>query len=537
MDTTRYTPFPAVGLPGRRWPDRAIQAAPRWLSTDLRDGNQSLVNPMDPARKLVMFDLLVRMGYKEIEVGFPVASQDDHDFVRMLVERDLIPDDVRITVMTPARDELLRRTLESVRGAARATVHLYNATAPFFRDVVFGMTRDECRDLAVQGTRLMLKYAERSLEGCDLSFQYSPELFNETELDFALEVCESVMDVWEPGPAREIILNFPTTVERSTPNLFADQIEWLDRNLTRREHVCLSIHPHNDRGTGVATAELALLAGAQRVEGCLFGNGERAGNLDLVTLGMNMYSQGVDPGIDFSDITAIRQVVEHCNELPVHPRHPYAGDLVYTAFSGAHQDAIRKGFHARARAAEQAGADPRELPWTIPYLPIDPQDIGRTYEEIVRITSQSGKGGVAYLMSSCHGIDLPEAMRADFARVVQAATDAAGGELPAEDLGRLFEREYLARVAPLGPLVPVTLYLQGARLDARTGDDVHTLGGSLAALNIDVRMIHRAGVAGSDRVMAYAECVVGGRPVWGAGRDRDVIGASCAAVRSALARA
>ncbi|GIH63890.1 2-isopropylmalate synthase [Microbispora siamensis] len=548
---SRYSAFTPVRLADRRWPDRTIEAAPRWLSTDLRDGNQSLVNPMSPERKLAMFDLLVRMGYKEIEVGFPVASQDDHDFVRMLIEQDRIPDDVRISVLVQARDELIRRTVESLAGAPRANIHLYNATAPLFRRVVFGMTRDECRDLAVEGTRLMMKYAEATLGDCDLGFQYSPELFNETEPEFALEVCEAVMDVWQPEEGREIILNFPTTVERSLPHVFADQIEWLDRNLSRREHVCLSIHPHNDRGTGVAASELALLAGAQRIEGCLFGNGERAGNVCLVTLGLNMYTHGVDPGIDFSDITEIRRTVEYCNEMQVSPRHPYGGDLVYTAFSGSHQDAIKKGFDALAVEAGEAGVGVDDLPWRMPYLPIDPKDVGRTYEAVVRINSQSGKGGVAYILSAWHGLNLPKNLQAEFARVVQAHADGSGGEITPAVVRDLFDEEYLSRTeitVPLGlggrPL-QTTLYVDGARFDVAgpRADAIRTLGARLAVWNVDVQMVHRTGVeaaAGSaeDREVAvYAECVIDGRQVWGVGLDHDVVAASFAAVRSALARA
>jgi 2-isopropylmalate synthase len=548
---SRYSAFTPVRLADRRWPDRTIEAAPRWLSTDLRDGNQSLVNPMSPERKLAMFDLLVRMGYKEIEVGFPVASQDDHDFVRMLIEQDRIPDDVRISVLVQARDELIRRTVESLAGAPRANIHLYNATAPLFRRVVFGMTRDECRDLAVEGTRLMMKYAEATLGDCDLGFQYSPELFNETEPEFALEVCEAVMDVWQPEEGREIILNFPTTVERSLPHVFADQIEWLDRNLSHREHVCLSIHPHNDRGTGVAASELALLAGAQRIEGCLFGNGERAGNVCLVTLGLNMYTHGVDPGIDFSDITEIRRTVEYCNEMQVSPRHPYGGDLVYTAFSGSHQDAIKKGFDALAVEAGEAGVSVDDLPWRMPYLPIDPKDVGRTYEAVVRINSQSGKGGVAYILSAWHGLNLPKNLQVEFARVVQAHADGSGGEITPAVVRDLFDEEYLSRTeitVPLGlggrPL-QTTLYVDGARFDVAgpRADAIRTLGARLAVWNVDVQMVHRTGVeaaAGSaeDREVAvYAECVIDGRQVWGVGLDHDVVAASFAAVHSALARA
>ncbi|MDP9841720.1 2-isopropylmalate synthase [Streptosporangium lutulentum] len=541
----RYTASQPVSLPDRTWPGNTVTTAPRWLSTDLRDGNQSLVNPMNPERKLAMFDLLVGMGYKEIEVGFPVASQDDHDFLRLLIERDLIPDDVRISVLTQARDELIHRTVESLEGAARATVHIYNATSPMFRRMVFGMTRDECKDMAVQATRLLMKYAEKTLGACDFGYQYSPELFNDTELDFSLEVCEAVMDVWEPGPGRGIILNFPTTVERSMPNVFADQIEWLDRNLTRREHVCLSIHPHNDRGTGVATAELAMLAGAERIEGCLFGNGERAGNVDLVTLGLNLLTQGVDPGIDFSDINTIRRTVEYCNEIPVHPRHPYGGDLVYTAFSGSHQDAIKKGFDTLEREARLSGAEVRDLPWAMPYLPLDPEDVGRTYEAIVRINSQSGKGGVAYVMDAWHGLHLPRPLQVEFARAVQADADAAGGEITPGRVRELFDREYLSEPCLTMPMamdrepVTVELYIDGLRFDVggRRADSMQSMAATLAPWGIDVRVVHRVGFADpAEKVTVYAECRVRGRLLWGVGIDADVEAAAFAAVRSAVIR-
>ncbi|GII02792.1 2-isopropylmalate synthase [Planobispora takensis] len=442
ISADRYKQFIPLSLPDRSWPDQRLSAAPRWLSTDLRDGNQSLAVPMDPERKLAMFELLVRMGYKEIEVGFPVASRDDHAFVRMLIEQERIPEDVWITVLVPAKDEAIRQSMQSLRGAPRATFHLYNATAPVFRQVVFKMSRDECKDMAVRGTHVMMKFAERTLADCDLRFQYSPEVFNETEPDFAVEVCESVMDAWEPGPGREMILNFPTTVERSQPHVFADQIEWLDRNLRRGEHVCLSIHPHNDRGTGVAATELGLLAGAERVEGCLFGNGERAGNVCLVTLGMNLLTAGIDPGIDFSDIDEVRQVAEHCTGMPVHARHPYAGDLVYTAFSGSHQDAIKKGMDALSREAGEAGVPEGDLPWRVPYLPLDPNDVGRSYEAMVRINSQSGKGGVAYVMSAHHGVDVPVADRREFADVIQSMADAEGGEITSDRIAAAFTSMY-----------------------------------------------------------------------------------------------
>ncbi|MCT9933234.1 2-isopropylmalate synthase [Planotetraspora sp. A-T 1434] len=546
----RYSAFPQVFLDDRVWPSAAITSAPRWLSTDLRDGNQSLASPMTPARKLAMYDLLVGMGYKEIEIGFPAASQDDYDFVRLLVEQDRIPDDVRVSVLVQARDELIERTVESLQGAPRATVHLYNATSPLFRRLVFGMDRDECKDLAVQGARLTMKYAERTLGDCDLGFQYSPEHFNDTELDFSLEVCEAVMDVWNPGPGREIILNFPTTVERSTPNVFADQIEWMNRNLSRREHVCLSVHPHNDRGTGVASAELALMAGAERIEGCLFGNGERAGNVCLVTLGLNLFTQGVDPGIDFSDLDHVRRTVEHCTGIPVHSRHPYGGDLVYTAFSGSHQDAINKGFDALEREAARTGAEAADLPWRVPYLPLDPQDAGRTYEAIVRINSQSGKGGLAYLMSARHGLTLPRGLQIEFAQIVQAVADAEGGEIAPDRIRRLFESEYVITSAPpVAPAFDGRATVTGLHIDGepfgsgstRT-DTIQAVRAALARWGFHVRVVHHTGLerpgrTAARRVAVYAECGVDGATFWGAGIERDVEGAAVAAVRSAVTRA
>nr|WP_184618264.1 2-isopropylmalate synthase [Sphaerisporangium krabiense] len=536
----RYRPFTPVALDGRSWPDNTITSAPRWLSTDLRDGNQALAVPMSPERKLAMFGLLTRMGYTEIEAGFPVAGQDDHAFLRTLIERDLIPDGVRVSVLVPARDEMIRRTVESLEGVRCATIHLYNATSPQFRRVVFGMTRDECKDLAVQGARLVMKYADKLLGDCDLGFEYSPELFSDTEPEFALEVCEAVMDVWRPGPGREIILNLPATVERALPNRFADQVEWLDRNLSRREHVCLSVHPHNDRGTGVAAAEMALLAGAQRIEGCLFGNGERAGNVCLVTLGLNLLTQGVDPGIDFSDLPEARRVVEACTGIPVHARHPYGGDLVYTAFSGSHQDAIKKGLDARDRAAA-ADADP---PWEVPYLPLDPRDVGRAHETVVRITSQSGKGGVAYVMSSRHGLNLPRALQADFARVVQATADARGGEVMPEEMLGLFDREYLEYAAlplPLvftGETVTAELHVDGETPGA-WADTVPRMLAALAGWGVEVRAVHRTvgAVHAGGEAAVYAECALPGGTLWGAGVDADVVRAALSAVRAAATRA
>ncbi|GIJ75023.1 2-isopropylmalate synthase [Virgisporangium ochraceum] len=537
----RYRPAGHVDLPDRSWPDRQVTTAPRWLSTDLRDGNQSLVNPMSPARKLQMFRLLVDMGYREIEVGFPVASRDDHDFLRMLIEKDLIPDTVRISVLTQARDDLIRETVQSLVGAPRATVHIYNATSPLFRRVVLGVDRAGCRHLAVHGTRLLMKYAEESLADCDLGYEYSPEMFNDTEPDFALEVCEAVMDVWQPGTDRPIILNFPTTVERTMPNVFADRIEWLDRNLTRREHVCLSVHPHNDRGTGVATAELAVLAGAQRIEGCLFGNGERAGNVDLVTLGLNLFSQGIDPEIDFSDLNRIRRVAEHCTGLPVHPRHPYGGDLVYTAFSGSHQDAINKGFTEQGRLAE-TGAEPV---WDIPYLPVDPQDVGRTYESVVRINSQSGKGGIAYVLSTRLGLHPPRELQMEFARVVQSHADGEGGEIDPDRICALFRDGYMSgslMAVPLSfsDLVPAYLHVDGAAftVGGERTEELDRIRRALARWSIDVRAVHRTGTALADSagLAVYAELRVGGDTLWGVGVEADLAAAVSAAVRSAVAR-
>ncbi|HSU35944.1 MAG TPA: 2-isopropylmalate synthase, partial [Propionibacteriaceae bacterium] len=448
MPFHRYRPFTPIDLPDRTWPSSQITKAPRWLSTDLRDGNQALIDPMTPARKHKMFDLLVAMGYKEIEVGFPSASQTDFDFVRQLIERG-VPDDVTISVLTQAREDLIERTAESLVGAKTATIHMYNATAPLFRRVVFGVDKAECIALATRGTELVMKYAEQHLGEVEFGYQYSPEIFTGTELDFAVEVCNAVMDVWQPGPGREIILNLPATVEMATPNVYADQIEWFSRNVHHREHVAISLHPHNDRGTATAATELAMMAGADRVEGCLFGHGERTGNVDLVTLGMNLFSQGIDPKIDFSRIDEIRRTVEYCTNLPVHPRHPYAGDLVYTAFSGSHQDAIKKGLDDLDRKAAAQGISVREIAWEAPYLPIDPFDVGRSYEAVIRVNSQSGKGGVAYIMRSEHNLDLPRRLQIEFSRVVQAHTDADGGEVSPARLWEIFQFEYLESRGPL----------------------------------------------------------------------------------------
>ena len=555
MPCHRYTPFPPVDLPDRTWPGKAITAAPRWLSTDLRDGNQALIDPMSPSRKRTMFDLLVRMGYKEIEVGFPSASQTDFDFVRSLIEEDRIPDDVQISVLTQARDELIDRTVQSLIGAPRASVHMYNATAPLFRRVVFGVDRAQCQAMAVEGTQSVMKYAEKYLPGCDFGYEYSPEIFMDTELDFAAGICEAVMDAWQPGPGREIIINLPCTVERSTPNVYADQIEWMSRNLSRREHVCLSVHTHNDRGTAVADAELAVLAGADRVEGCLFGNGERTGNVCLVTLGMNLFSQGIDPMIDFSDIDEIRRTVEYCNQLPVHPRHPYAGELVYTAFSGSHQDAIKKGFEAHEADAAAAGVNVAEHAWAVPYLPIDPRDVGRTYEAVIRVNSQSGKGGVAYIMKAEHQLDLPRRLQIEFSRVVQAHTDAEGGEVTPAQMWEAFAAEYLAP----GPVVlhahhtssvvdakdaltvDVRVDGQERQIEGAGNGPISAFCDALGSLGIEVRVLdyaEHAMAAGADaQAASYVECEIGGEVWWGAGIDTNTVTASLRAVLSAVNRA
>jgi 2-isopropylmalate synthase len=554
MPCQRYTPFQPVDLPDRGWPGKSLVRAPRWLSTDLRDGNQALIDPMSPARKHKMFDLLVRMGYKEIEVGFPSASQTDFDFVRELIEGDRVPDDVRISVLTQAREDLIERSVQSLVGARMATVHLYNATAPIFRRVVFRIDREECKALAVEGTRHVMKYAEALLDGTDFGYEYSPEIFMDTELDFALDVCAGVMDVWQPEPDREIILNLPCTVERSTPNVYADQIEWISRNLPRRDSVCVSVHTHNDRGTAVADAELAVLAGADRIEGCLFGNGERTGNVCLVTLGLNLFSQGIDPMIDFSDIDEIRRTVEYCNQLPVHPRHPYAGDLVYTAFSGSHQDAIKKGFEALEADAARAGVPFASYPWAVPYLAIDPHDVGRTYEAVIRVNSQSGKGGVAYLMKAEHRLDLPRRLQIEFSRVIQAHTDIEGGEVTAAQMWDIFATEYLAE-GPLSLLdhqsssvveskhaltADIAADGQAQQVEGIGNGPISAFCDALATIGIEARVLdytEHALTQGTDaQAAAYVECEIGGQVYWGVGVDTNTASASMRAVLSAVNR-
>ncbi len=556
MPFGRYTPFVPVDVPDRTWPTRKVEKAPRWLSTDLRDGNQALIDPMTPARKLTMFELLVKMGYKEIEVGFPSASQTDFDFVRKLVEEDRIPDDVQISVLTQAREDLIERTVESLVGADKATVHLYNATAPLFQRVVFNVSEAECIAIATRGTEWVMKHAENLLSGTDFGYQYSPEIFTQTPTDFALEVCERVSDVWQPEPGREIILNLPATVEMSTPNTYADQIEYFGRGLTRRDVTAISLHPHNDRGTAVAATELALMAGADRVEGCLFGHGERTGNVDLVTLAMNLFSQGIDPMVDLSDIDEVRRTVEYCTQLPVHPRHPYAGDLVYTAFSGSHQDAIKKGLEDLDRIAEEAGKPVGEIPWEAPYLPIDPKDVGRTYEAVIRVNSQSGKGGVAYILKNDHHLDLPRRLQIEFSRVVQGLTEGEAGEIEPQEIWAAFEREYLDREEPyyLESFSSVTAEDGSDRqvVDLRVRGTVRSFkgegNGPVAAFvdgmrqaGADIQVLdyseHALSTGGDSLAAAYVECDVAGETVWGVGIHANIVTASLRAVVSAANRA
>ncbi|TLQ45990.1 2-isopropylmalate synthase [Streptomyces marianii] len=561
MPIHKYGRYEAVDIPDRTWPEKRITKAPRWLSTDLRDGNQALIDPMSPARKREMFDLLVRLGYKEIEVGFPSSGETDFAFVRSIIEEGAIPDDVTISVLTQAREDLIERTVESIVGARRATVHLYNATAPTFRRVVFRGSKNEIKQIAVDGTRLVMEYAEKLLgDETVFGYQYSPEIFTDTELDFALEVCEAVCDVWRPAPGREIILNLPATVERSTPSTHADRFEWMSRHLTRREHVCLSVHPHNDRGTAVAAAELAIMAGADRIEGCLFGQGERTGNVDLVTLGMNLFSQGVDPQIDFSQIDEIRRTSEYCNQMQIHPRHPYAGDLVYTAFSGSHQDAIKKGFDAMEADAAARGVTTDDIEWAVPYLPIDPKDVGRSYEAVIRVNSQSGKGGIAYVLKNDHKLDLPRRMQIEFSRIIQAKTDAEGGEVTPKEIWSVFQDEYLPNpVDPWGRVqlrsgqstsdtdgtdtLTVEAVVDGADT-VLTGSGNGPISAFVDALNgigVDARVLdyqeHTMSEGASAQAASYIECAIDGKVLWGIGIDANTTRASLKAVVSAVNRA
>jgi 2-isopropylmalate synthase len=546
MPFRKYAHYPTVQLPDRTWPDRVIDRAPNWVSVDLRDGNQALVNPMDSARKRTMFDLLLHVGFKEIEVGFPSASKADFDFTRLLIEERLIPDDVTIVVLTQAREHLIERTFEAIEGAPRAIVHLYNSISELQRRVVFRLDREGVKAIAVQGAEWCRELGDRA--GGDVRFEYSPESFTGAELDYTLEVCEAVMDVFEPTPARRLILNLPATVEMSTPNIYADRIEWFSRNVSRRDAVELSLHPHNDRGAAVAATELALMAGAERVEGTLFGNGERTGNVDIVTLALNLFSQGVDPGLDFSELDEAARIVEQCNELPIHPRHPYVGELVYTAFSGSHQDAIKKGMEARSRV------DPTGL-WEVPYLPIDPSDVGRTYEAIIRVNSQSGKGGVSYVMQHDHQLDLPRRLQIEFAQAVQRIVDAQGGEQTPAQIWEAFVAEYLQegrlalggyRVTSDGDVdrVEATLLLDGVEHEAAGSGNgpiaafVHALNEELG-LQVSVRdyQEHALGAGAGAQAAAYVEVDAGDEVSWGVGIHQSIVTASLRAVVSAVNRA
>ncbi|EYC51977.1 2-isopropylmalate synthase [Hylemonella gracilis str. Niagara R] len=545
----KYRAFAPIGLKDRTWPDAVLTQPPVWCSVDLRDGNQALIEPMDIPRKLKMFQTLVDIGFKEIEVGFPSASQIEYDFVRKLIEDRLIPDDVTIQVLTQAREHLIRRTFESLQGAKRAIVHLYNATAPVMRKVVLGLSEDGIVELAVTNAKLFKQIAAEHPE-TQWTFEYSPEMFSGTELPFAKRVVDAVTEVWQPTPQRKCIINLPSTVEHSTPNIFADMVEWMHRNLARRDSIVLSIHPHNDRGTGTAAGELAIMAGGDRLEGCLFGNGERTGNLDLVNVALNLYTQGVNPGLDFSDIDEIRRVVEHCNQLPVHPRHPYVGELVYTSFSGSHQDAIKKAFAARKEGDV----------WVMPYLPIDPKDLGRSYEAVIRVNSQSGKGGIAYLLESEYGLELPRRLQIEFSQVVQAVMDASGKELSARDIHGVFLREYgLNEVAApryraqeegenAAGLRMTTLQadvvLEGKTLaieGAGNGPIEAFVEGLAAAVGESVRVLdyheHAVGSGANAQAIAYLELRVGERTLFGVGMDANIVSASLKAIVSGLLRA
>ncbi|WP_219818899.1 2-isopropylmalate synthase [Streptomyces sp. SM11] len=570
MPFERYQPFRAIDLPDRTWPGKTLTKAPQWCAVDLRDGNQALIDPMGADRKLRMFELLVSMGYKEIEVGFPSASQTDFDFIRRLIEEDRIPDDVAIQVLVPTRRHLIERTYDAVRGAKHAIIHLYNSTSTLQRRVVFGMDRDEITGLAVSSARLCLELAAQATD-TGIGFQYSPESYTGTELDYAAEICNAVIDVWQPTADRKVIVNLPATVEMASPNVYADSIEWMHRHLDRRDAVVLSVHPHNDRGTAVAAAELGYLAGADRIEGCLFGNGERTGNVCLVTLGLNLFSQGIDPMIDFSDIDEIRRSVEFCNQLPVHPRHPYGGDMVYTAFSGSHQDAIKKGLEALQRSAASANTPVDAFDWAVPYLPIDPKDVGRTYEAVIRVNSQSGKGGIAHVMQTEHKLNLPRGLQIEFSQAVQNRTDAQGGEVSPAQMWEAFVEEYLpvdapeagavghdGGVAPWGRMsllshrsatvideknsLSVDVLFDGEKrtLDGVGNGPIDAFVSALGELGIDVKVgdyqEHAMSTGGDARAAAYVEASVDGRTFWGVGLDSSIVTASLKAVVSAANR-
>ena len=542
--SSKYRAFPPVQLSDRTWPNNTITKPPIWMSTDLRDGNQALIEPMSIEKKLRFFDLLIKTGLKEIEVGFPSASQTDFDFVRKLIEEDRIPADVTIIVLTQSREELIRRTVQAAAGAKNAIVHLYNSVAPVFRKVVFGMSREEIVNIATTGTKLVKQLIAEHPE-THWGFEYTPESFSTTELDFSKHICDAVTAIWQPTPQKKMIINLPSTVECSTPNVYADQIEWMSRKLERRDSLIISVHPHNDRGTAVASAELAVMAGADRVEGCLFGNGERTGNVDLVTLALNLYTQGVHPGLDFSDIDSVRKIVEDCNQLPVHPRHPYVGDLVFTAFSGSHQDAIKKGF---------AKQQPNAL-WEIPYLPIDPQDLGRSYDAVIRVNSQSGKGGMSYLLEQDYGLVLPRRLQIEFSRAVQAVADETGLEITADGIHEIFEREYLAQTSPYAYVshkmvedssadesvqIDIALMHHKAPLALQGGGN-GPIDAFVDALGLDVKLMdyheHAIGHGANAKAACYVELRLdNGATLFGAGIDSNIVTASFKAVLSAVNR-
>lgn len=565
MPVHKYRPFQDqinVSLENRTWPDKVITKAPRWCAVDLRDGNQALIDPMDTDRKLAMFKLLVEMGYKEIEVGFPSASAIDFNFVRTLIEDKHIPDDVTIQVLVQCREHLIEKTFESIVGAKNVIVHFYNSTSVLQRKVVFKQDEDGILDIALTGARLCKKYEEQLAQDINITYEYSPESFTGTELEFAVRVCNAVSDELEIGPGRELIVNLPATVEMATPNVYADSVEWMDRNLKNREHIVLSLHPHNDRGTGVAAAELGYMAGADRIEGCLFGNGERTGNVDLVTLGLNLYTQGIDPEIDFSNIDRIRSTAEYCNQLKVHERSPYGGDLVFTAFSGSHQDAIKKGFEAMEKEAAEQGKSIDDLVWAVPYLPIDPRDVGRNYEAVIRVNSQSGKGGVAYLLKKDYGLDLPRRAQVEFSSIVQAHTDANGGELTSQLLWDSFTDEYLPaqdvdkrwgkfRIENLNidsVAGSHTLLKVGLTVDGRTIQKSAEGTGPIDAMQkifesegIDLRVLdyneHTLSSSSNAQAASYIEAAVGNKVLWGIGIDSSTTWASLKALTSAVNRA
>lgn len=563
MPVHRYRPYHEVfdvDLPDRTWPTKRITTAPRWCAVDLRDGNQALIDPMSPERKRVMFDRLVSMGYKEIEVGFPSASQTDFDFVRTIIEEGLIPDDVTIQVLTQAREHLIRRTYESIRGAKNAIVHLYNSTSVLQRDVVFKTDKQGIIDIALEGARIC-RSLESEVTGTNVFYEYSPESYTGTELEFAVDVCNQVLEVFEPTPDRKVIINLPATVEMASPNVYADSIEWMSRHLNHRENVILSLHPHNDRGTAIAAAELGYMAGADRIEGCLFGNGERTGNVDLVALGLNLFTQGIDPQIDFSNLDEIRRTAEYCNQLKVHERSPWAGDLVYTAFSGSHQDAIKKGFEAMEAQAAAEGKTVNDIEWAVPYLPIDPKDVGRSYEAVIRVNSQSGKGGVAYLLKADHNLDLPRKLQIEFSGVVQGKTDTEGGEVSSDEIWAIFMDEYLPSAAEDDKWGRYEL--MGTRtasdmsgevtldVNLRVGESTDSLqsvgNGPVAAfLSVmagqghEIRLFdyveHALSASGDALAAAYVELEVDGQTLWGVGIDGDISTASLKAIVSAVNR-